>query len=325
MLDAIMTEQEETLTREDIRAALLHLAELAVAFEGGGIEVVAPDTALDLPAVDEEAMGCLRELVAQLTKHRERQLERQRQRVAVALHDGLEAVYEQLKGSPEMEIDEALAALISKQGFHPFQADINDLVPDQEELKGGPAMGAAKVLSQFVGREWRSLFNYRKQRASLELCRTAWRRWVPPRLAQAYVTDALRAAIAARDDAPDPPLSDVKDLSPQFLAMLDRRTEAKFRDHLRAMFEMVLLGDLEGLRSRAPELVETVLAQRAEALSLAREHYDGDEERAHADYRRAVSEHVDRQLEGLGLQAPKPPLAPSKRVAPRNQVATEGS
>ncbi|MBI3206385.1 MAG: hypothetical protein HYZ29_32915 [Myxococcales bacterium] len=134
------------------------------------------------------------------------------------------------------------------------------------------------------------------------------------------MTDALRAAIAARDDAPDPPLSDVKDLSPHFLAMLDRRTEAKFRDHLRAMFEMVLLGDLEELRSRAPELVETLLAQRAEALSMARELYDGDEERAQVEYRRAVSEHVDRQLEGLGLLAPKPPPAPSERAAPRKRI-----
>jgi hypothetical protein len=240
--------------------------------------------------------------------------------VAVALHDDLEAVYERLKSSPEMEIDEALAALIAKQGFQPFQADIDDLVPNEEELNKGPAMGAANALKPFVGRAWRSLFYYREERASLELCRTAWRRWVPPRLAQAYVTDALRAAIAARDAAPDPPLSDVKDLSPHFLAMLDRRTEAKFRDHLRGMFEMVLFGDLEEIRSRAPELVETLLAQRAVALSMAREYFGGDEERAQAELRRAVSEHVDQQLEGLGLQALKPPPAPSKRVAPRKRI-----
>lgn len=38
------------LTREDVHAALLHFAELAVAFEGGGIEVVDPRAPLDVPA-----------------------------------------------------------------------------------------------------------------------------------------------------------------------------------------------------------------------------------------------------------------------------------
>ncbi|MBE7483656.1 MAG: hypothetical protein HS104_27215 [Polyangiaceae bacterium] len=305
------------LTREDVHAALLHFAELAVAFEGGGIEVVDPRAPLDVPATDKAALACLKTVVSRLERHRERQQEGQRKRVAVALHDELEAVYEKLTESPDLDLDAELSAVISKQGFQPFQVDVNDLVPDKDELKGGPAVGAARNLSEFVGRAEKSFFNYRKKRSSLEVCRTAWRRWVPPRLARAYVADVMGAAIAARDAAPPPPLSDVKDMAPAFLAMLERRTETLFRDHLRAMFEMIFLGDLEEVRAGAPQMADQLAAKREEGLRLLRQHFDGDEERVQAEYRRAALEDIDRQMDGLGLQAPKAPGAPPKKRVKR--------
>ncbi len=318
MLLTAMTEQEATLTREDVHAALLHFAELAVAFEGGGIEVVEPGTPLDVPAVDADALACLQRVVSQLMRHWERQQEAQRKRVAVRLHDELTAVYEKLSRSPELDLDAELSAVISKHGFQPFQVDINDLVPDKDDLKGGPAMGAARNLSQFVGREVRSFFNYKKDRASLEICRTAWRRWVPPRLARAYAADVLGAAIAARDAAPQPQLSDVKDMAPAFLAMLERRTEAEFRDHLRTMFEKTLLGELdEELRAKAPQVVDEIAAKREQGLGLLRQFFGGDEERARAELKRAVLEEIDRQMEGVGLQERKAPGDRSKKRVKR--------
>jgi hypothetical protein len=313
-----MTEQQTEPTRDDVRAALLHFAELAVAFEGGGIEVVEPGTPLGVPAVDADALACLQRVVSQLRRHRERQQEAQRKRVAVRLHDELTAVYEKLRRSPDLDLDAELSAPISKQGFQPVQIEIDDLVPDKDELKGGPAMGAARTLSHFVGREWRSFFNFKKGRSSLEICRTAWRRWVPPRLARAYVSDVLGAAIAVRDAAPQPPLSDLKDMAPAFLAMLERRTETVFRDHLRAMFEKALLGDLdEELRAKAPQVADEIAARRAEGLELLREFFGGDEERAQAEYRRALFEEIDLQMEGLGLQEPKAPGTPPKKRVKR--------
>lgn len=317
MLLTAMTEQEATLAREGIRAALLHFAELAVAFEGGGIEVVDPGSPLDVPAVDADALACLQRVVSQLMRHRERQQDAQRKRVAVALHDELTAVYEKLSHSPDLDLDAELSAVISKHGFQPFQVDINDLVPDKDDLKGGPAMGAARNLSQFVGREVRSFFNYKKDRASLEICRTAWRRWVPPRLARAYVADVLGAAVAARDAAPQPQLSDVKDMEPALLAMLERSTESLFRDQLRAMFELIFLGDLEEVRAEAPQVADELAAKRAEGLGRLRQHFGGDEERVQAEDRRAVFEEIDRQMEGLGLQEPKAPGTPPKKRVKR--------
>lgn len=251
-----------------VRAALQHFLELAVAFEGGGVEVVevgATDARAKSEA--EAALECLKAVVSTLEEHLAKQRELQRMALAASLHIDAAALFTKLAKNPaHLDLDAATEALAASRGMTAGEGLLDALVIAKHELKGGPSATAAKNLGELAGVSGRTLFTYKSDGGTGALRRTAWGRWVPVGLCSAYVKMALEVLPSA-----PPTLDQLRELPVAVHRRLDALAEAEYRRQVEQMFEAVLLGDLEQLDDAdcGPAL-EKVRQQRLALVEVVR-------------------------------------------------------
>lgn len=313
-------EATKDITLEQAQEALVHLAELVVAFAGGGIEIIevpSPETPPEEVErePDRRSLACLTKVVRALLDHRQEQRERQQQELAIELRNQLGDVYARTKTAPEsVDLDSEVSAVLDALGFDPDEDALVELVPALHELSKSPKDFAAKLVAPFMGIKERAYYIRQSKRRKLDLRRTAFARWVPLRLARRYCDEIFQVALANRDRAPAPRLSDLKNVSNLFAALLERRTEEEFRKSIEDMFRIAFLADFDpgslppAVRERAELIADSVRQARAavrEAVSLERAAGSNDaklvDAEADATYRGLVERAVEAEIKQLGL------------------------
>ncbi len=202
---------DTSLLVEEVRLAVLHLVELAAAFEGRGLQL---DEAVE--ALDDD-VRVLREVTDALLRHRREQCVRRRDAWLPPLSRGLEEAYRAFRRDDSrtaFELQEVILRGLEAVGITPSETELDVLVMERDletadnmedgteqsisiGTVGGPAAAAKEALSETAGRSSRSigylrqppsswLPSLRKSAAMLPV-RIAFHRWVPRRARAAYV------------------------------------------------------------------------------------------------------------------------------------------
>jgi hypothetical protein len=187
-------------TAETVRTALLHLAELAAAYETRGIDVADPDNSDDDTAT-------LTRVTALLLKHREHQRRRQRNAILGMLLRAVGEEYRTVAANEELtafDVGEKLRATLRLFGVEPTEDELNELViprdrttgVDPNELdeitikeSGGPAEAAKQALARTTGLSMGTLSEAKRYQGSPN--RTAFGRWITPIARDAYLRDVI--------------------------------------------------------------------------------------------------------------------------------------
>ncbi len=264
--------QEPDLTPDRLRAAFQHFLELAVAFEGGGVEVVVAEGAGAAAQDDPAALKCLSTVVSALEAHVEEQRQAQCDALAVVLHTDATALFDKLRDEPDsLDLEPAVRELAARHGLEAGEGLLDALVIAKHELQGGPSRVAALQIGELRGVSDRTVFKYRVQGKVAGLHRRAWGRWVPLGLCAKYAASALGETGAQEETKPE--LDRLDGGSAGVHRALDDRAGAEYRRQVVEMFEFVLLGDLDRVKdAERGALFEQILAQRNELRDLAREY-----------------------------------------------------
>lgn len=159
------------LTTEDIRAAVLHLLQLAAAFEGTPVEVE-----------DDDAEATLVKVVHELAAHRGAYLEIVAQRLAVELAAPLADLYRKFQADHEataFDLTDQVKQLFEAHGIGLTERGLDVLIVDRQDIKEklGPVQCAAETLATALGIGSRSIFK-RKAKDPFVLTPVAFSRHV---------------------------------------------------------------------------------------------------------------------------------------------------
>lgn len=168
------------LTTDEIRAAVLHLLQLAACYEG-----TPPD------AEDDAAEAALIKAVDALLAHRGARLDALYQRLAVDLARPLADIYRNFQADQEataFDLTEQITKLFEAHGLGVNEHGLDVLVVDRQDINErlGPVQCAAETLAKTLGIGSRSIFK-RKADAPFALTPTAFSRHVSKRGMLKYV------------------------------------------------------------------------------------------------------------------------------------------
>lgn len=232
-----------------VRTALLHLAQLAAAYDGRGIELPEDQESEKLQLHD---LRVLEDVTHQLLRHRESQLRKQRQGyyhglVALLTDDFRVAV--KAKASAREGMRESLGTF----GIRPTEGELSKL---EEDLKrtisgavdnGGSARGEARNVTDHggareavkAGLERSGTHSARTlahavSLSSAPLIRPAFRRWAPGWMVREYLLDVLEEASFTSRAITPVTLKDLANPAESVVATLDAIAEAHVLRLLRA-------------------------------------------------------------------------------------------
>jgi PAS domain-containing protein len=260
------TEGHSSLSIEDVRTAVLHLVELAAAYEGRGVEVDEP------PGIDADDTKTLREVVSALKAHRAAQRLRQRNAALRLLSDILGDAYRNFAGNGQLtagDLQDWVGGILRLLGVTPTDAELDDLVIDRElrpetytprkpvpkktaqgdgdrnpalrqlehpgggradvtiRTAGGPVEAAKHTLSRAVGRSLGTIADARRSKQH-SLARHAFNRYVPRGMRAAYVRE-LHEALPSRAANESARLADLGDVGEPVGLVLDLVVESGAR------------------------------------------------------------------------------------------------
>lgn len=164
--------RDADLTTEEIRAAVLHLLQLAACYEG---------TPSD--AEDDAAERTLTNVVDELMAHRNAHLDALYQGMAVALAAPLADLYRKFQAdelATAFDLTEQVEQLFNAHGLGVNEHGLDVLVVDREEIvaRRGPIQCAAETLARTMGIGSRSIFKRKAEGPALALTPTAFSRHV---------------------------------------------------------------------------------------------------------------------------------------------------
>lgn len=222
------------LKRDDVRTAVLHLVELAAAFEGHGASLLDEPAEADVHAhfgweppperesfEDDEA--CLTKVVDLLVKHREKQRLRQRNAILERLLHLLSELYAACD-SGEVSTEELRHRLDLMCLMFWIAPEPERLLPPGSKASA-PITTAKQVLESVLGLDERTLGKMRGEPQPLDEARRPFGRWVTRNARAAYVLELHEEALVRTERGPMP-LWEMKELDEAVGLLQDRRVEA---------------------------------------------------------------------------------------------------
>jgi hypothetical protein len=244
---------------DDVRTAVLHLVELAAAFEGRGFPLAhvpgknanvyrAAGFDINGPAETFDAdLACLMDVVHRLLRHRADQRRLQRNGIIEAAAHHFADLYRQFKESAEPDISKLetmLAEASARLGIELTEDDYVALAPDEDDIRaaGGPADAAREALHAAVGLSPRMLSEIKREPRPFDVFRRAFGRAVlrPERAAYA---EELHDELLGSTSGARIHWADLKTNGEPAGRVLDRRIEALVPELLRSALWPAVLAD----------------------------------------------------------------------------------
>jgi hypothetical protein len=236
--DAAPTPPAPELTHSDVAAAFVHLARLAAAHAGYGIEFIgASDTGSDPYPPDKAGLKTLMHVAKILLRDQERMHARSRDVLVAVLHEDFTRVYARAQENDEVEeqVEDLVAERARKAGFILSESSMKRFAVNRAHIteQKGPSQAAAAALGDALNgqrratSQGRSIFDARRRRAGHPPIPGHFNRHVPLRDVRRYVERALSAAEAQHGLEPMVPLEALRSLSrPRRRATRDECTKA---------------------------------------------------------------------------------------------------
>lgn len=280
-----------TLTRESVRTAVLHLIELAAAYEGRGTDLEpVPGKDDDVfrhfgrepspqPAAHDDDTACLEVVVRELLRHRQHQRLLQRNAIVDRLVVELASMFRAFKNDEltHAQIDERMQ-LISAGLCLEVGAHFDYLTPEKSEITevGGPVEAAKEAIRGMVNLGKTRISEIRKDPPLLDDACRPFGRWVTRRQRLAYVQDVHADVLRQTENVllSFPQLGALDEDEVAGLVQ-DRRVEGRFRDAFeQPQLLSALLGNerwqrlLDAIETRVRTNITEVLEGGAPAMAI---------------------------------------------------------
>ncbi|MBK8994602.1 MAG: hypothetical protein IPM35_02475 [Myxococcales bacterium] len=265
-------------TVEEVRTAVVHLVELAAAFEGRGASLSDKPDDVQLyehfgwePPVDSERFDdderCIADVVRMLTQHREKQRLRQRNAILERLLYLLDQLYTAFRDEavPAHERRRRLDLTCLQFWISP---DAESLMPREQDL-GAPMTAAKNVLEATIGLSESTFAKIRSEPQPLDDARRPFGRWVPRHERADYVAQ-LHQELAATTEREPVPLWALKELDEPLGLLQDRRVEAfigEVGSDLTQLDNLLPAQRREALRGMVATEQQAVLAELKAAIT----------------------------------------------------------
>jgi integrase len=327
--------QIQAPTKDQVRGAVLHLLELAMAYEnrGTGIFEYSPDSATTMPTYepgrpedDPEALACLVEVIRVLEAHLGRQHALVKnvwvKKTVDALHPALdktltrgeftrETIHKQEHKPIRVAAGarEVVEAGLRGQGLSPTGNAVT-LATDPKTFEkdwDGAKHAAETVAGRLSGRSPRAVVGDVKKATDRSLFRTQWRQHVTEGAVLPYVDDLARCARSRRDQAGRcPPTEAVGPGHFELLSCADNFALDLTDDMYRTLVRALMLGEpfpFDRLRSELPNVPDEQLRPFIEAIETAMA--QSTENAKDPAYREFASGHIEEVITSLrGHQSP---------------------
>jgi hypothetical protein len=243
---------------EDVRAALVHFAELAAAYEGRGFDMLSHSAAETEHALDSwktlthwdaaEDKKALQEATECLLKHLGKQRHMQRSGILERMLAMLSDAYREYKVTLDRPLlRDRVRAIGGSLCFGLKDTQLDQLSsPDSESLRRGPVEAAKEALSQQALMTERTLATYKADAHALHGIRLMFGRFVSMAVAERYAAEVHRSHATA-------PTPQVSTFSYVRLCDEPANTEARVFDHLTEWRFGVLLSSWNTFRANLPD------------------------------------------------------------------------
>lgn len=182
-----MTDAFEHPSRADVAAALLHLARLATAHAGHGIQFVTidKDKTISEPYLDKESLDALAEATKILLADRVRVRDQAAKLLIGPIHDVVHKAFKAAKDDPTLmeDVEDVIAQGLNDLGFTLTPAQMKVLRIDESVFaahRGSPSMAAAAVVAEIaLGQKWRTVYDKKTEAKDLPSVPGPLGRWLP--------------------------------------------------------------------------------------------------------------------------------------------------